>query len=55
MSESVRAAQTLVWREFGVPGEVTLTKPIQFATLPGRRDSALWGEQEVSRCSASLG
>ncbi len=51
MSESVKAAQTLVWRA----GRGDADKPTQFATLPGRRNSPLLGEKNVSRRSVPLG
>src|SRR6266853_2062758 len=51
MSESVKAAQTLVWRA----GRGGADKPTQFATLPGRRNSPLLGQKDVSRRSVPLG
>jgi hypothetical protein len=48
MSESAKAAQTLVWRASGGDAD----KTYQFATLPGGEIQLCWGEKEVSRCSA---
>src|SRR5260221_4948949 len=51
MSESAKAAQTLVWRASG--GDAYKTHPI--CDSPGRRNSTLLAEKEVSCCSRSLG
>jgi hypothetical protein len=45
MSESVKAAQTLVWR---APAEVTPTRLTQFATLPGEKFDSVGGERGLS-------
>jgi hypothetical protein len=51
MSESVKAAQTLVWRA----GRGGADKPTQFATLPAGEIRLLLGEKDVSRWSVPLG
>jgi hypothetical protein len=51
MSESAKAAQTLVWRASG--GDTDKTYPI--CDSAGRRNPTLLGEKEVSRCSAPIG
>jgi len=51
MSESVKAAQTLVWRGGG--GYADKTHRICDST--GGRNSTLLGEKEVSCCGRSLG
>jgi hypothetical protein len=59
MSESAKAAQTLVWRASG--GDADKTYPIcasaerRNPTLLGEKEVSRLGEKEVSRCSAPIG